>query len=255
MSLHPSFAFQPRSSSLPLRTSSKSRSTPHLSIPRKKCIYLLTTYTCSHFVRPFTNPTNIIHTSTCIARYGGMCSSEGYRYEFLGNGGEICEDCRLGRCLKEKNCENERKIETETGVEGEIGGNVEDDEREMMDSRQSMDNAMLSNINEQTGTIESDGCLTATEEFLLKESRSFPDIGTDRRSMSRNRRSKRMMTFESQRALPTRRPTIGEHKHVSIVIEEGQENDKDKCGISNVRCVVSQGKKRWENLWGKLKKL
>ncbi|KAF7879438.1 hypothetical protein EAF04_000634 [Stromatinia cepivora] len=247
MSLQPPFPFQPRSSSLPLRTSPKSRSTSHLTIPRKKCIYLLTTYTCSHFVQPFTNPTNIIHTHTCIARYGGMCSSDGYRYEFLRNGEDVCKNCRVTGTVEEDKSE----VLIENGDRGEVKG----DEKKVMDSRQSMDNAMLSNTAERAGKIEDGGMLTATKEFLLKESRGFPDKGTDRHSMSCSQRSQKMMAFENQRAFPTRRPTIGENKQVSIVIEEGQENNREKCGISNTRCVVSQGKKGWENLWGKLKKL
>ncbi|APA10331.1 predicted protein [Sclerotinia sclerotiorum 1980 UF-70] len=143
----------------------------------------------------------------------------------------------------------------EIEVEGEIGRNVEDDKKKMMDLRQSMDNTMHSNTAKRTGNIEDGGMLTAAAEFLLNENRSIPDVETDCQSINRSQRSQEITKFENQRAFPTRRSTIGGYRHASIVIEEGLESNRKKCEISNVRCVVSQVKKRWKNLWGKLKKL
>lgn len=241
-----SFKPTPRSSSLPTASTApslKSRSTSHLPIPRKKCIYLLSTYPCLHFVQPFNNPTNIIHTSTCIARYGGLCSSDGYRYEFLSNGGGVCEGCR------ERGSEEEMRVEV--GIEKGIREIVEGDEDKMEEGRESMDTVILNDVTQTTARTESQKNLTTTE-FLVRENRSVPDLNIDRTSL--NRRSLRMTTYDNQRAAQTQRPAIGEGRRVSVIIEEGWEHNGSNCGFLNSRCLVSQGRKRWEDLWGRLKK-
>ncbi|ESZ95124.1 hypothetical protein SBOR_4491 [Sclerotinia borealis F-4128] len=221
-----------------ITSQSKSNSTPHLPISRPKCIYLLTAYTCSHFVQPFTNPTNIIHTPTCMARYGGMCSSDGYRYEFLRNGGEVCGECR-GKGRME-------------GEESEYEKEVEFCEQKTVELREEIGNAK--NEDYEDMRTRGNGRLTAPE-FLIKESRSLTEVASDYRSMKSERRSQRSMIFEYQRAVPSRRPTIGENRQVSTVIEEGWEYNGEKYEMANSRCMVGKGKKRWEDLWEKLKKL
>ncbi|CAD6442814.1 f1705498-aecf-4710-9eed-d745478bd081-CDS [Sclerotinia trifoliorum] len=63
--------------------------------------------------------------------------------------------------------------------------------------------------------------------------------------MSTFPRHRRWLSFYKSQALKflTRRSTIGGYRQVSLVIKEERANNEEKCGIPNVRCVVSRGKK------------
>ncbi|KAF7881159.1 uncharacterized protein EAF02_007050 [Botrytis sinoallii] len=257
--------FKPRSSSLsphPLLPS-QSHSTSHLPIQtqiqihRKKCIYLLTTHACSHFVQPFTHPTNIIHTENCVARFGGCCSSQGYRYEILGNGGEKCEVCvRGGKLMKEKGSSGEIRLKNEErGNELEVEMQRRDrDDLPGMDLIPNTDNGLANDLGKELGS-DNNAQMPSTPPFSLKKTQSSPDMY---RRGSNDGKGKQMMTYEHQRAIPTqKRPMIGERKRVSIVIEEGGGYYGDTCGIfnSSLRCGREKGRKCWEDLWGRFKRL
>ncbi|KAF5873425.1 uncharacterized protein Bfra_004885 [Botrytis fragariae] len=92
----------------------------------------------------------------------------------------------------------------------------------------------------------------------LMKTRSSLEIYTLCRNGSSNGREKRMMTYEYQRAISTqRKPMIAERKRVSVVIEEGCEHYGNGCGVfnSSLRCGREKGKKCWEDLWGKFRRL
>ncbi|KAF7897079.1 hypothetical protein EAF00_005307 [Botryotinia globosa] len=263
-------AFKPRSSSLsshPLFPS-QSHSISHLPIHTriqthgKKCIYLLTTYACTHFVQPFTHPTNIIHTENCVARYGGCCSSQGYRYEILGNGGEECEVClRGGKLMKEEmgSSGEVRLGNEERGKRLEVEMEMGTDEENMpeMDSRLNMGNETTNDLRKKMGSDKNVEILS-NPPVSLRRTRSSPEIYKHCSAGSNSRRGRPMMTYEHQWATPTqRRPMIAGRKRVSVVIEEGLECYGEGCGIfnSSLRCGREKGRKCWEDLWGRFRRL
>lgn len=128
----------------------------------------------------------------------------------------------------------------------------------MMELSGGLDNTMLRKEVGMKGGRINGGNLTATQ-FLEGERRSLMDIGSETRfgtySGKESQGARRRMSFEDQRAAHVRRPTIGDHILVSVVIEEGWESHGDNHRKTNCRFMVSRGKKRWEDLWSKLKKL
>ncbi|KAK6605333.1 hypothetical protein H4I95_05139 [Botrytis cinerea] len=280
MSIPSPTSFKPRSSSLSpnshplskpqsqLQSQPQSQSTFHLptqtqiQTPHKKCIYLLTTYTCSHFVQPFTHPTNIIHTENCIARFGGNCSSPGYRYEILGNRGEVCEAClRGGKSMKEgKDSSGELRLrDEERGNDFEMEMKGDKDIMLGIDSKAKTDEETIHypRKNQESDEIAE---TSSTSVFPLKKPRISPEMYKRCGERSGNGRGKRMMTYESQRAVSTQRKSmIAGKQRVSVIIEEGWEYDGDGngCGIldSSLRCGRERRRKCWEILWERLRNL
>lgn len=259
--------FKPRSSSLsphPLFPS-QSHSTSNLPIQtrfqthRKKCIYLLTTYACTHFMQPFTHPTNIIHTENCVARFGGCCSSRGYRYEIVENGGEKCEVClRGGKLIKEeKGSSGEVRLGSEERGNGLDAETKRRDRENMpgMDSSPNTDDELANDPRKKMGS-DKDAQIPSASAFSLRKPRSSPEIYTYRSAGSDNGRGKPMMTYEHRRAISTQqRPMIAGRKRVSVVIEEGLECYGDGCGVfnSSLRFGREKGRKCWEDVWGKFR--
>ncbi|QSZ30674.1 hypothetical protein DSL72_000232 [Monilinia vaccinii-corymbosi] len=121
-----------------------------------------------------------------------------------------------------------------------------------MDLGGELDNAVArKEIEKELETIDP-GELTATE-FLVRERRSLTDLGKG----SRGTRRGVLVPFEDQRASRSRarRHTVGGNRHVSSVIEQGWEHHGENDGKANSSCVMSKGKKRWEDWWRKLKKI
>ncbi|KAF7948573.1 uncharacterized protein EAE97_003984 [Botrytis byssoidea] len=100
--------------------------------------------------------------------------------------------------------------------------------------------------------------IPSTHPISLRRTRSSSEVRTHYSAGSDNRRGRPTMTYEHQRETPTqRRPMIAGRKRVSVVIEEGLECYGDGCGVfnSSLRCGREKGRKCWEDLWGRFRRL